>query len=131
MRYVEPAEARRSLGAQHISAPPIGDGAGGDDFRRLAAAQLQHQPRRDLQPIPNKGGVEATLEAVARVARNVELAAGRRGADRVEERRLDEHLGRRFGACGLLAADHAAKALHAGTICNDRNFRIESVFLSV
>ena len=127
----EPAERRRPLGAQHITAPPIRHGAGCDDLRRLAAAQLQDQPRRDLQPVPDKCRVEAALEAIAGVARDVELAAGRRGADRIEERGLDEDLGRRFGAAGRLAADHAAEALHAGAVGDDRHFRIERVFLSV
>ena len=131
MRHVEPAEARRPLGAQHISAPPIRHSAGRDDLGRLAAAKLQHQPRRDLQPIPDKSGIEAALEAIAGVARNVELAARRSRAHRVEERRLDEHLDGRFGACGRLTTDHPAETLHAGRIGNDRHFRIERIFLAV
>ena len=131
MRYVKPAERCRPLGAQHVSAPPIGHGAGRDDLRRLAAAQLKHQPRGNLQPVPDKGRVEAALEAIAGIACNVELAPGRRGADRVEERRLDEDLGRRFGTCRRLTADHAPEALDAGRLGNDRNFRIERVFLPV
>ena len=80
------------------------------DLARLAAAQLQDQPRRELDAGPHEFGIEAALEAIARVALDAELAAGRGGAHRIEQRRLDEHVGGRVGAAGALAADDAAEA---------------------
>ena len=130
-RHVEAAEARRAPGAQHIAPPPFRHRAGNDDLRRLAAAQIEHQPRRDFDPVGDKGRVEAALKAITRVAGDVQLAAGRGGADRIEQRRFDKHLGRRFGAAGGLAADNAAEAPHSGPIRDRGDFRIERVFLAV
>src|SRR5205823_7724732 len=114
--HVEPAERARTLAPQHITAPPIRNRAGGHDLGRLAAAEVEHQPGRDLESILNKGRVEPTFEAIASIARNIELAAGRGGAHRVEKGGLDEDLCRRLGAPGSLAADDAAEALHGGAI---------------
>ena len=84
-RHIEAAEARRTLGAQHVMPPPIRHGAGDHDLARLAAAQFEHQPRRDFEPGADEIGVEAALEAIARVAGDVEPAAGRGGAHRIEQ----------------------------------------------
>jgi hypothetical protein len=56
---------------------------------------------------------------------------GRGGADRIEQRRLDEHLGCRLGTAGPFATDHAAKALHPGLVGDRGHFRIERVFAAV
>ena len=130
-RHVEPAEGRRTLGTQHIAPPPIRDGAGRHDLGRLAAAQVEHQPGGDFEPVPDEGRVEPALETIARVARDIELAAGRGGAHRIEQCRLDQHLGCRLGAAGRLAADHAAEALHPGLVGDRGHLGIERVFLAV
>ena len=127
-RHIETAEARRALGAQHIAAPPIGRDAGGDDFRRFAAAQFEHQPGRDFEPVADKGRVEPALEAIARVARDVEPAAGGGGAYRIEQSRLDEHFGRGVGAAGRVAADDPAEALHPAAVGDHRYLGVERVF---
>ena len=119
------------LRAQPIGAAPLRLGAGPDDLGRLAAAQFEDQPRRDFQTGADKGRVDAALEAIARVADDVEPAAGRGGADRIEQRRLDIDLGRRLGAAGRLAADHAAEALHAVVVGDRGDLRVELVFAAV
>ena len=83
------------------------------------------------RPGADKGRIEAALEAVARVADDVEPPAGGGGAHRVEQRRLDKHLGRRLGAAGRLAADHAAEALHAAVVGDRGHLRVELVFAAV
>src|SRR5439155_21552192 len=93
-RHVQPAEPGEALGAQHIAAPPFRRSSGDDDFGWLAAAQFEDEPCRDLDAGADKGRVDAALEAIARVADDFEAAAGRRGAHRVEQRRLDKDLGR-------------------------------------
>ena len=130
-RDMQPAEPRHPLGAQQILAAPLRLGARHDDLGRLAAAQFEDQPGRDFEARPDKGRVDAALEAVARVAGDLEPAPGRGGADRIEEGRLDKDLGRRLGAPGRLAADHAAEALHPGRVGDRGDFRVELVFAAV
>src|ERR1700731_3859740 len=102
---MEPAECRRALSPQHVPTPPIRHPACGHDLRWLTAADFEHQPGGDLKPVFDKGRIETAIKAVASVACDVELASGRRGTDRIEQRGLDEHLGRRFGATRLLPPD--------------------------
>ncbi len=97
-RDMQPAEPRHPLGAQQILAPPSRLGAGDDDLGGLAAAQFEDQPSRDFKARPDKSRVDAALEPIARVTGDLEPAPGRGGADRIEEGRLDKHLGRRLGA---------------------------------
>src|SRR5205814_632769 len=119
---VQPAEPRHPLGPQPIVTPPLRRGAGRDDLGWFPAAQLEDEARRDLEPGPDKGWIDPALETVARIADDLEPTPGRGGADRVEQCRLDKHLGRRLGAPGRLAADHATEALHAGRVGDRGDF---------
>ncbi len=85
-RQFEAAQAAGAVGAEAQLAPPGRHGARDADLRRLAAAQLEDEPRRDLDAGTGEFGIEAALEAVARVALQIELAAGRGGAQRIEQR---------------------------------------------
>ena len=67
-RYIKAAKARRPFGAQYVTAAPVRNRTGGDDLGRLAAAQFEHQPGCDFEPVADKGRVEPALEAVARIA---------------------------------------------------------------
>src|SRR3984893_5604925 len=78
--HVEAAKRRRTPTTQYIAAAPIGNGAGGHDVGGLPAAEVEHQLSGDLQPVSDKGQIEPAFEAIAGVARNVELAAGRTGS---------------------------------------------------
>src|SRR5204863_10116136 len=82
--HADPAKGRRALGSQHITAAPIRDRTGCHDLGSLAAAEIEHQPGRDLEPGADEAGIKPALEAIAGVARYIELAAGRRGAHGVE-----------------------------------------------
>src|SRR4029079_19079361 len=106
-------------------------GSGDDDLGRLAAAKFEDQPRGDFEPRADKGRIDAALETVARIADDLQPAPGRGGADRVEQRSLDEHLGRRLCAAGRLAANDAAKALNSVLIGDRCDLRIEFVFAAV
>src|SRR5262249_10214155 len=96
-----------------------------------AGAGVEHQPGGDLEAVLDKGGIDAALKAIARIARYTELATGRGGAHRVEQCRLDKDLGCALGAAGGLAANHTAKALHPGSVFNRGNFSVQDVFLAV
>ena len=61
-------------------------------------------------PVCDEGRIDAALEAVAGIGIDPELAAGRRGAHRIEIGRLEEDVRRLGGAAGLLAADDAGDA---------------------
>ena len=66
--------------------------AGDDHPRRLAAAQVDDQMRRQLQAGNAEGGIDAALEAVARVGHDGELAAGLGGDGRIPQRAFDQHV---------------------------------------
>ena len=70
--------------------------AGEHHLAGVAAAQLQHQLRRQLEARQHEGRIDAALEAIAGVGDDAELAAGLGGVDRIPERRLDEHVGGRL-----------------------------------
>ena len=90
--------------------------AGLGDRARLAAAQFQDHRGGGLHRVGHQRGIDAALEALARVGDDLVAAAGERDADRIEQRALDEHRGRGFVAAGRLAADHAGHRLHAGGV---------------
>src|SRR5262245_4280433 len=50
--------------------------AGDRDLGRRAPAEIEHHPRRLLQPREQEGRIDAALEAVARIRADAELAAG-------------------------------------------------------
>ena len=58
-----------------------------DDFslRRLAAAEIDHQPRRKFQARNHELRIDATLEAVARVGDDAQLAAGAGDVERIPQ----------------------------------------------
>ena len=87
--------------------------AGNDDLGRLAAAQIEHHLRRQLEPGQHEIRIDAALEAIARVGIDAELAPGLRDVDLVPQRRLDQHVGGRLRAAGRLAAHDAGERLDA------------------
>jgi hypothetical protein len=78
--------------------------------RRLAAAELEDQRRRQLQPGTTEAGSTAAGEAVLGVGVDAGGAAGLGRADRIEPGALDEHVGGRLGTARGLAAHDAADA---------------------
>ena len=74
------------------------------DFRRRAAAQVEHQFGRELEPGHHEGRIDAALKPIARVGMNAELAAGLGDVGRIPQRGFDQHVGGRFRAASRLAA---------------------------
>ena len=58
------------------------------DLGRLAAGNVEHQPRRDREPGVEEGGIDAALEAAARVGGQAERLAGAGDASRDRNRRI-------------------------------------------
>ena len=80
-RQIDAAEALDAVGPQgRGGAARRGMVAGADDVARLAAAELEDQPRRDFGAPVGALRIEAALEAVARIGLDAELAAGGGGA---------------------------------------------------
>ena len=105
--------------------------AGDDDFRRLAAAQFEHQLGRELEARQHEGRIDAALEAIARIGIDAELAAGLRDVDRVPQRGFDQHVGRRFRTAGMLAAHDAGERFDAVVVGDHAHRVVERVGLAV
>ena len=86
-----------------------------DGFGRLAAAQVHHQLRCELETRHHERRIDAALEAVARVRIDAELAAGVGDVELVPERGLDQHVGGRLRAAGGFAAHDAGEQFDAAS----------------
>ena len=69
--------------------------AGDDQPRGLAAAEVDHHSRREFGAGYAEVGIDAALEAIARVGDDAELAPGLRDVGGVPQRALDQHVARR------------------------------------
>ena len=97
----------------------------------LAAADLEDQARGALDAVDVVGEVDAALEAVAGVAR--EVVAARAPGDRLgeKERRLEEEVARRGLGLGGLPAHDAAQADRAGVVGDAQHRGVDAHFLAV
>ncbi len=100
-------------------------------MRGLAAAELQRHGSRKLRAGNAEGGIDAALEAIARVAEDAELAAGPRDVVRVPKRALDQHVARILVAAGMLAAHDAGDRFDASVVGDDDHALIERVSSAV
>src|SRR5882762_8724992 len=87
-----------------------------DGGPRLAAAELEDQARRTLDAVDVVREIDAALEAVRGVAREVVAARASRHRLGIEERGLEEDVPRRRVRLGALAAHDAAQADHARVV---------------
>jgi hypothetical protein len=115
--------------------PEADDGLGlrrcAGDFapRRRAACGLHHHGGGEIEPGEDERGVDAALEAIARIADDAGLAASGGGAQRVEIGAFDQHVLGRFSAAGTLAAEDAAEAEH-GAIVGDHAHGVVGLVLA-
>ncbi len=130
-RNIHAAQAQHPRRAQGQGAVPVRLLPGDHQLAGLAAADLQDQAGRDLGAGDHEGGIDAALEAVARVAVDRQLAAGLRRADGIEQGHFKEHVGRRLGDAGALAAHDGAQADHAAIVGDHGHAGFERVFLAV
>ncbi len=141
----QPLEDRLLLACRHIDAAQsraiggvVGDGARLDrscarpgDRARRAAAMLEHQPRRDRQALFEKRRIDATFEALARIARQHQLLAGARDMFGVEIGTFDQHVGSVVGHPRILAAHDATDIVHLGTVGDHSHAGVERIALAV
>ncbi len=120
-----------AIRAQGVAARRIRHRPRDDDMRRLAPAQVEHHARGQLHPVAGEGRVDATLEAVAGIRVDAQLAPRRRRAHRVEIRRLDEHVGRPGRAARMQPAHDPADPLRPGIVADEGHGVVEGVFLFV
>jgi len=117
-RHVDAGETL-DLGNREIDHAIVGKRFACDhNFRRRAAADIQHQPCRHLQARHHERRIDAALKAIARVRIDAELAAGLRDVDLVPQRRFDQDVRSRFRAAGGLAAHDAGERFNAAFIRN-------------
>ncbi len=93
---LEPLSFLTSLGSKANGAFAFG-GLPAISTCSLPAANVEHHPRRKLEPRHHEGRIDAALESEARIGLNIELAAGARRALRIEIGRLDKDVGGRTG----------------------------------
>jgi len=118
-RHGEAAKFLRRVEAHRGGARPDGFGPGEDDFARFTAAKVEDHACGGLNGARHQRGVDAALETLARVRRDLVAAPGHGDMDGVEQGAFDEHLGGGLVASGGLAADHAGEGLHAGSVGDD------------
>ena len=101
--------------------------------RRLAAAEPQDHPGRQLQPTDHEAGVDPAGEAVLGVGGDAGGATGLGRADRIEPGALKENLGGLVRTAGALAAHdpaHAHRPFAVG-VGDDAHLRAQVVGLAV
>ena len=80
-------------------------------FATARRRRFEHELRREIEPRHAEVGIDAALEAIARVGHDPELAAGVGDVHRVPQRAFDQHVARRLVAAGMLAAHDAGDAI--------------------
>ena len=94
--------------------PPLG---------RCSARDLHHQGRGEIEARQDERGIDAPLEAVARIGDDAGLAARCGRAQRIEIGALDEHVAGLVRAARVLAAQDAAEA-QRGAVVGDHAHRL-------
>ena len=102
-----------------------------DHARRLAAADREDELGREIAAGDAEVGIDAALEAIARVGGDAELPAGLRDGRRVPERAFDQHVARRLVAAGMLAAHDSGDRLDAVRVGDRHHALVERVGLAV
>ena len=130
-RYLDTAEAAREVGIIVDAPRRERRGAGADHLGRLAAADRGDEPGQDGEAVVEEGGIDAALEAGARVRRERERLAGAGDALGIEISDLEQQLGGGFGDGRMLAAHDAADIVNARVVGDHRHFGGERVGLAV
>ena len=112
-RHLDAGQRLHPAAAQQCSCAGVRRPARHHELGGLAAAEIEDHARGELGAGGREGRIDAALEAVARIGADAELAAGRRGAHRIEKGDLEEHIARRRRAARALAAHDAADRLAA------------------
>ena len=128
---LDPGQAL-DLGERKIDHAIIAEGVADDNvFRGRAAAQFQHEPGRHLQSRHHEGRIDATLEAIARVGIDAELAAGLGDVDLVPQRRFDQHVRGLLRTAGGFATHDAGQRFDATVIGDHADPGVERVGAAV
>ena len=102
-----------------------------DHARRLAAADLDDELRRQVAAGDAKIGIDAALESIARVGDDAELAAGLGDIRGVPQRALDQHVACGLVAAGMLAAHDSGDQFDPVRVGDDDHALVERVSLAV
>ena len=129
--HVDAAQGLHARLAQGEAAARLRNFPRHDGLRRLAAAQIEDHGGGDLDAVGHEGRIDAALEAVAGIGLDLQLASGGGGAQRIEERRLEEHVDRLGRAARLHAAHDAGDADGAIAVGDHRHARVEGICAAV
>ena len=125
------AKRRHPAGAERNRRGRGRHGAGLDDLASFAAAQLEDQPRGLVDAPVGGRRIHAALEAVAGVREDSQPAPRPGGADRIEQRDLQEDVARCFRAPCLLAPHDPADGAHPVVVSDHRDVRVQRVRVPV
>ena len=100
-------------------------------LRRRAAAEFEDHIGREIEARHDGGGIDAALEAVARVGLEASLAAGCRRPQRIEVSAFDEDGRGCFRRARCFAAHDAAEAKHGRVVGDHAHGVVDRVLLSV
>jgi hypothetical protein len=95
-RHIHPAQCGGQPGVEAQGARLQRRGSGAGDGAGVAAAMLQHQPRRDGEAIVKERRIDPALEPLAGVAGQHQRLAGASDMFRIEIGALDQHVARRL-----------------------------------
>ncbi len=98
---------------------------------RLAPAQVEYHCGRKLESRQQESGIDAALEAVARVGVDAELAAGLGNVCRIPQSGFDQHIRCFERAPARFAAHDSGKRLNPILVGDDTDRRIEGVRFAI
>ena len=102
-----------------------------DHARRLAAADLEHELRRKVAAGDAEGGIDAALEAVARVGDDAEPAAGLGDIGGIPQRAFDQNVPGGLIAARVLAAHDSGDQFDAVRVGDDDHALVERIGFAV
>ena len=118
-------------GIETIGTGRIGHRTVDHDLGRLATADVEDHPGRNLQARQREGGVHTPLEAVPRIGVDTQGTPGGGNGDRVPIGRLEEHIRRVACAARRLAAHDTGKRFRPGLVGDHHHPRRQGIGLAI
>src|SRR5260370_3210410 len=103
----------------------------GNSLSRISVCDFANQLRRALGSTQNHSRIDATLEAITGVARQIQISCRSPNARRQKISSLEQNILRRFSHASIFAAHYSADSNRALLISDDKVLRRERVRLAI